>query len=163
MEIRDCSILFLTRKSRSSYEVEKHLIDKGFKKDEIEEEIRFLKEFHYLDDTGYCRRYLEQSLEKGRSLFRIERELKERGIFFECFEEALIEAGIADKKELERERAVAQAKKIAAGQTLTEALFGKIGRKLFAQGFNTDIIYSAISFVRDGNDNTKSEETKWEE
>lgn len=162
MDCRDAALKFLEHRERSAQEVKFHLRSKGFREEEIEIELEYLKSLHYLDDVRYCGGYISYGLSKGRGPVRLQFELAERGIdaatiqeaLESCFDRstekaaALKEAeklllkrqGSADygpAEEAEEDRAAPDEKTIA-----------RIGRRLASLGYHTDIIYDIIGQVR---------------
>ncbi len=144
---KDChttALSYLEHRDRSVQEVRLHLSSKGFDREEIEEEIKTLQDLHYVDDERYCDHYIEYALRKGRGPVRILYELKEKGIPSELIQKVL---DTYFDKEMEREAAMREAQKLLKPD-LDEKLIAKIGRKLAAQGYHTDIIYDVIGRLR---------------
>ncbi|HML38808.1 MAG TPA: regulatory protein RecX [Bacillota bacterium] len=123
-----------------------HLASKGFQEEEIEEELRFLQELHYVDDGRYCGAYIEYGIRKGRGPVRLQRELAEKGIDGELIRQALEES--FDRR-TERDMAMEEAQKLLnRGGGPDEKTIAKIGRKLASSGYHTDIIYDVIGRIR---------------
>lgn len=153
---RDChdtALSYLEHRERSTYEVKTHLISKGFQEEEIEEELKFLVDLHYVDDARYCSVYMRYGMGKGRGPVRLQLELKEKGIDAALIKEAIEESFTHQS---EREAAMKEARKLLdRGVRLDdeptgpdEKTIAKIGRKLASLGYHTDIIYDIIRQVR---------------
>lgn len=141
MDIRDAAVKYLAPRARTCGEVKKHLEGKGFEPEEIGETIEELKSLHYLDDEEYCRMYFEYAFGKGKGIFRVKRELEEKGISGDIIDIALEDY---EQKDTELERAKRQAEKIAAGKEHDEKLMGRIGRRLTSLGYSADVVYQVI-------------------
>lgn len=141
MDIRDTALKFLASRPRTCGEMKKHLREKGFEEEEIEEVIGRFRELHYLDDADYCRQYFDYAFGKGKGFFRVKRELEEKGV-----DREIIQIAFEDYEEEESEfaRAGKQAEKIAAGQEPGKKLAGRIGRRLSALGYSSSVIYEIV-------------------
>lgn len=150
MDIKDTALKYLASRARTSGEMRKHLKEKGFDAEDIQHVIEQLEGLHYLDDADYCAQYFDYAFRKGRGLLRVKRELEEKGVDREVIQIALedYEGG-----ETELERAEKQAAKVAEGRIPDQKLMGKIGRRLTALGYSSDIVYQVIgTYMRDGNE-----------
>ncbi len=145
-DCHDTALSYLEHRERSAYEVKTHLISKGFREEEIEEELICLKELHYVDDARYCSAYIRYGISKGRGPIRLQHELREKGISPELIQEALTESFSRDG-EYEAARREA-GKLLKSGERPDEKTLAKIGRKLNAQGYHTQVIYDVIGSLR---------------
>lgn len=152
-DINDVALRHLEYRERSTYEVKKHLKEKGYPEGEIEEAIDYLQEFHYLDDARYCEHYINYALSKGKGSLRIKRELEEKGIASE-----LIQIAIENQldRSMEFENAMNQVKKIMTNHTFDDdgeiilidsKLKAKIGRRLSSLGYQTGMIYEILGKI----------------
>lgn len=164
-DCHDTAVSYLEYRERSAHEVKSHLISKGFHEEEIEKELQYLQELHYVDDIRYCRNYLGYWTGKGRGPVRLQFELAEKGIDTATIQEAL-EACF--DRSTEKAAALKEAKKVLnrsrhAGLDLDngedeedadepsvpdEKTVAKIGRKLASLGYHTDVIYEIIRQLR---------------
>ena len=108
-DCRETALSFLEHRERSAYEVRAHLASQGFQGEEIEEELRFLQELHYVDDGRYCSAYIEYGIRKGRGPVRLQRELAEKGIDGELIRQALEESF---DRQTERDMAIEETQKL---------------------------------------------------
>ncbi len=152
MDCRDAALKFLEHRERSAQEVKSHLRSKGFREEEIEIELEYLKSLHYLDDVRYCDNYIRYGLSKGRGPVRLQFELAERGIDAATIQEAL-EARF--DRSMEKAAALKEAEKLLIRHDWEETqaapdekTIAKIGRRLASLGYHTDIIYDIIGQVR---------------
>jgi regulatory protein len=161
MDCRDAALKFLEHRERSVHEVKSHLRSKGFREEEIETELEYLKSLHYLDDVRYCGSYISYGLGKGRGPVRLQFELAEKGIDGATIQEAL--ESCFDRS-AEKAAALKEAEKLLKRQGSAdygpaeeaeedraapdEKTIARIGRRLASLGYHTDIIYDIIGQVR---------------
>lgn len=141
MDIKDTALKYLASRARTSGEMRTRLLEKGFEAEEIQQVIKQLEELHYLDDADYCARYFDYAFGKGKGTLRVKRELEEKGVDREVIQIALEDY---EGAQTELERAKLQAAKIAEGRLPDQKLMGKIGRRLTALGYSSDIVYQVI-------------------
>lgn len=174
LDCRNEALRFVEIKERSTFEVKSHLVSKGFSSEEIETELNYLVEMHYLDDERYCSNYIQYGLGKGRGPVRLQQELSEKGIDSALIREMLEES--FDRR-AEREAALAEAKKLIRQKQVSfggfpddfggsmdsssdgeadeddseeksegpdEKMLARIGRKLNTLGYHSDVIYEVI-------------------
>lgn len=148
-DIRDTALKYLAFRDRTAFEMSKHLKEKEFSLIEINQVIFDLIELKYLDDYGYCRKYIPYAARKGKGKARIKMELVQKGIDTET-----IDCGMADEEEpgeilsiSELERALFQGEKTIGDQEITEKLIAKVGRRLSTLGYTSDIVYKVMGIL----------------
>ena len=145
-DCHDTALRYLEHRARSVFEIRSHLAAKGFGEEEIEAELRDLKELGYVSDAEYCREYIRYGAGKGRGPVRLRRELAEKGIDAGLIRQAL-EDGF--DRQTEQEAAMREAGKlIKQGERPDDKTLAKIGRRLHALGYHTEVIYDVIGKVR---------------
>ena len=100
-----CLIRLLRYRPRSSFEVERHLRQRGYSSRSIEEVLAWAEQAGLLDDQAFARLWIADRLARrptGRAL--LERELREKGISAQIIEEALARAEL-DEEALARQLA----------------------------------------------------------
>lgn len=152
-DIRESALKYLAYRDHTVFEMVRHLKEKEFSQTEIDEVISSLVELRYLDDYGYCRKYIPYSANKGKGKTRIKSELIQKGIAPEVIDAAIDDAG-EDGEALsvsEVERALVQGEKTIGDQEISEKLMTKVGRRLSALGYGTDVVYKVIGILRKRN------------
>lgn len=144
----DEAIRYLSRRMHTIKETSTYLAGKGHSDGDIEGTIEALKEYGYLNDSAYAGVYITNALDKGRSIHRIRRELKARGISSQDAESGL-ERNFSDsfsRDNGEKERARLEAKKIIdrAGVSDQKTL-ARAGRRLATLGYPAGLIYAVLS------------------
>ena len=149
---------YLANRMRTVFEVRKHLKDKEYPAEEIDETIDELIELKYLDDYQFAIRYYEYNREKKRGSLRAERELAEKGVDKETIRNAK-EDFLYEQKIDEYEDALAIARREVfvpndiygekdIVKELDERLSAKIARKLESKGFSRGDIFRVLDTLR---------------
>lgn len=158
----EAALKHLAYRDRTCQEMHRHLEEKQYTQEEIQQAMNYLVERHYLDDEAYVERYVEYGTSKGKGLAKIRHELRQRGI-----EQLLLEE-LCDRfeeleKPAERERALAQGRKLLAGLSWDgvgpepenyeekkqqykelQKIKGKVARRLEGQGYTMDDIFYVL-------------------
>lgn len=137
---------YLSNRMRTVEEMRKHLKEKEFSENEIEETINDLIGLKYLDDYAYAVRYYEYNTEKHRGSFRAMRELEEKGVDKQTVKFAL-EDYLYENKIDEYELALEVARKEEFTE-VDDKLIAKVARKLESRGFKRDDIYRVLDEMR---------------
>ena len=149
---------YLANRMRTVYELRKHLRDKEYSPEEIDEAVEELIGLNYLDDYQYALRYYEYNREKKRGTLRAEKELAEKGVDREIIRNAK-EDFLFEKKVDEYEDALAIARKevfvpsdiygeAETVKELDDKLSAKIARKLESKGFARGDIFRVLDTLR---------------
>ncbi len=163
VDCHDAALKHLAHRERSVQETRNYLKGKGFQNAEIEKELGYLQELHYLDDERYCESMVRYGKNKGRGPLRIQMDLKEKGI-----DSALIQYYLGEGFSQSDEKIAAwnEVEKVLRGRGISvldgtdkeqeepppmdEKLLAKIGRKLSANGYHTDVIYEILGILKRG-------------
>lgn len=158
----EAALKYLAYRDRTCQEMLRHLEEKQYNQEEIQQAMKYLLERHYLDDEAYVERYVEYGISKGKGLVKIRYELGQRGIDKLLLEE-LSHRFEELEKPAERERALEQGRKLLAGLSWDTArtepenyeekkqqykelqkIKGKVARKLEGQGYTMDDIFYVL-------------------
>jgi len=157
----EAATAYLENRMRTVAEMRKHLAEKEYSPEEIDECVMGLIGLRYLDDYVYAMRYYEYSHEKKRGSRRAQRELAEKGVDKETISNAY-EDYLYESKVDEFETALAIAKKevyVASDKfgefddeltkrDIDDKLIARIARKLESRGFSYDDIHRVLDAVR---------------
>lgn len=72
--------IYLSAGAKTEFQIRNKLEDKGFETHVIEKVVKELVRNSYIDDISYTELYLDYGMSKGRGLYRIRQELKQRGV-----------------------------------------------------------------------------------
>ena len=153
IDIRDVAAKYLAYRSHTTWEMRKHLAEKGFDGESIDEVIDDFQTYGYLDDEKYCRQYFEYAFSKGKGKRKVFQELREKGIDNDTIQFAFEDMEDSyDEKSRAREEASKVLRMadidIEAGDTVSEKLIAKVARRLQSKGYGSDTIYSVIGELR---------------
>lgn len=147
-EIWDAASRFLANRMKTRSQLEKHLQTKEYPDDQIAKVVSELEEFGYINDSEYAAIYISHCIPKGQTIWRIKRELKERGVSDSNIDAGLeqyIEETGNDPVADEFLRGKIQAQKIIGHQyPIDSKLLAKAGRKLVSLGYRSETIYAIL-------------------
>ena len=148
MDARERAVRYLNLRMATCHQMRDYLKRKGHEDKEIDPLIEELKEYGYLDDLKYSRLFIESGFEKGRGIYRIRRELRQKGVDEETITAAEDELeSLPDEYEMAMEiaaRALENVETSEMDRMELEALKGKVARRLAGRGFSPSVIYSVI-------------------
>ncbi len=154
---RDAALRKLSFRARTEKEIRDFLAEKEFTEEEIEDTVSFLKEYDYLNDERYCRQYYIYSRSKGKALYRIIQELKQKGISSSVSKNVIDDmendAEYEGKLVDDREAALKVGLKMTRAQKnenkpIDEKFLAKVGRRLMSLGYSSGTCYFVIGKIR---------------
>ncbi len=141
---KNLALKYLARKARSEKEIINYLIQKGFDQTSIEDTLRYLVNFDYINDKKLALSYAEYRKNfKKEGKLRIERELTLRGLSIKNTSYAL--ATLFQEKE-EQDQAQSFAEKLLNQTSIQEPekLKRKLINKLKRKGYCDNIVLSVL-------------------
>ena len=139
---------FAANRMKTKSQLEKHLLTKEYPRAEITELLSRFEEYGYLKDIEYAAVYISHGIPKGQTVWRIKRELLERGVSENHINyglERYIEESAHDPIADEFQRGKWQAEKIIGLQTPVDSkLLAKAGRKLVSLGYRSETVYAIL-------------------
>lgn len=154
IDIDDCAVKKLSRKSMSARELSEYLLKRGYKKTEVGRVIDSMKDFGYLNDARFACEYLIYDIDRGRSVKKAFLDLKQKGVSPEDiqagYDEYVSEYGEPDERAsaLREAGKVLMAADLGPGDDVPEKIQGRIARRLFTRGFSQSMIYDILAEVR---------------
>ncbi|MDN4527576.1 recombination regulator RecX [Fictibacillus fluitans] len=140
------SLQFLSFRMRSEKEVRDHLKKKEFEDNAIEEVIKRLLEYKYLDDTDFANTFVrsrKNTTSKGAGV--ITRELSQKGISQPVIEKALNEFPL--NEQIESAASFAQKKANQNKSLSSNERRNKISQQLLQKGYSWDVIQEALQDI----------------
>lgn len=129
---RDCALSLLEYRDRTEAEMRRKLKEWEYAPEAVEETIYFLKEYHYLDDQEYARKYV-RTAGAGKSIRQLRQSLLSKGISREildlCFEEETVDEEEAVRRFLKKKGYTAGA---GEDPEKTRKLAAALGRRGFS-------------------------------
>ena len=154
---RERALKKLSTRERTEKEILDFLCGEGCTSVESKEIVAEFKEWGYLDDERYCRRYFEYGRSKGKAAARIIRELVQKGISADKARDVLSdmnEESDGGKWEDDKCAALSVGMKMAvnqadSGKPSDEKFLARVGRRLAGLGYDSGTCYYVIGKVRD--------------
>lgn len=147
-EAKDVALNYLSYKPRTKTEVERRLRRDDYREVVIDEVVTYLEEREYIDDKTYARLFAEERFtSKGYGPYRVEQDLRKRGVAAEAIEDALAE--VYDSESM-REEALRQAEKRwprLSGESDTRKRKKKLYDFLARRGFPFEIVRAVVDRV----------------
>ncbi len=146
--VRDCALSLLEYRDRTEAELRKKLAEREYEASEIDEALDFLKEYHYVDDAEYTRRYIRAASSR-KSIRRICQDLQMKGVEREILDLCLEEADVDEDTLI---RACLQKKGYRAGEQMDTDLCRKVMASLVRKGFSFDAIRRVMNGMCENED-----------
>ncbi len=139
------ALYLLTDMDRSEHQLREKLKKKEYSEEIVEETIRYVKSFGYIDDKRYIRRFTEVSLE-GKSLRRIKYDLIKKGLDRNLIDETIQEIGDIDQRSLIRTLAE---KKYRSLKEEDPNRYRKTAQFLAGKGFSSEDIFQVLDHLKE--------------
>nr|WP_315023298.1 regulatory protein RecX [uncultured Aminipila sp.] len=161
----DVALKHLANRDRTCQEIKKHLNEKEYSTDEIEETVDYLLEMNYLNDELYIEKYIEYAVSKGKGSAKIKGELRNKGVDKQLIDE-VVSCSETLASQNERERAYIEALKIVQNVKIEDLsdcdndfnrkaqkfkelqrIKAKVARKLESRGYSRNVIFDIIDNI----------------
>lgn len=144
---KDYSLSLVARRFYTEKGIKRKLFDKGYDEDTVNSAVAFLKEYNYIDDNLYARKYIDEcvNLKKyGRT--KIKMSLIEKGVDADIISKAMSEF---DFDEIESNLlSELVAKKLGGNFEYKNIL--KVKRFFVSKGYDYSLVDSAIRKAKEG-------------
>ena len=158
-EAADAGLHYLDLRPRTEKELRDYLKRKEYDEKEIDDAIEYLKEYGYVDDRKYCMEYFRFAQKKGRSDYRIIRELEQKGVSPEISRaelELIRESSDFDGRDLildDRTKALDVAMKMVRAEKDKERIRdpkfqARVARRLSGLGYDSSTVYHVLSKIK---------------
>ncbi len=150
-EARNKAVYYLQFSAKTESELRKKLAEQGFLPASIDSAIDFVKQYRYLDDEDYVRRYIERNGRK-KSRKQIEFELRQKGVRDDLVQAGLEEMPVDEAAQIEK----ILEKRGYAGEEASREERQKSSAYLARMGFPYEAIQTALLHYRNnsnGSDN----------
>ena len=132
------ALSFLDRKDRTVFEVEQHLVEKGWSDNTIDGVISFLKDKRILNDKRFVEFYAMTAFDQGKSKTRVKEVLVNRGILEEEIDAIIEQLATTEREE---ERGKCEIEKILKREGLTKKSLRKIFTRLAYLGYSESFVF----------------------
>ncbi|MBQ4650607.1 MAG: regulatory protein RecX [Firmicutes bacterium] len=155
---REAALKKLGSRARTEKEIRDHLRSLDFSTEDVNDAVDFLREYNYINDERYCRQYYAYARPKGKALYRIIRELEQKGIPAHVARTALedmeAEPEFGEEVISDRDAALEVGFKMArqqsaSGKDFDQKFLARIGRRLAGLGYDSSTCYYVMNKVKD--------------
>lgn len=133
---RECALFLLEYRDRTEQEMRGKLTEREYLPEEIDEVIHFLKEYRYIDDAEYAKRYI-RVYSARKSSRQLRGELERKGVDRELIALALEEEPVDEEEQLQL---LLQKKGYQPGQRMEPAAYRKLMAALARKGYSYELI-----------------------
>ncbi len=140
-EIRRLAVSFLARREYGARELENKLVDKGFSRDEVAQEMNYLREMGWQSDQRFAESLLHSRVSSGYGPYRIENELLVKGVDSSLVHALLRECGVDWLEQGRRSRIHRFGNQISSDRLVRQ----KQQRYLLYKGFSLEQIKEALN------------------
>ena len=137
------ALYILTDSDRTEKQLRDKLEKTGYSEDIIEETLKYVKSFGYIDDLKYAVRYIEYYRER-KSAKRLRLDLMKRGVAADLIDSAFEEAGDWDERPQIR---ILAEKKLYGRDMNDPKTYGKVANFLVSRGYRGDDIAAVLRDV----------------
>lgn len=139
--VRDQALSFLEHRDRTEQELCRKLKEKEYQPEEIADTVQFLKEYGYLNDAEYARRYVRTYGER-KSIRKLRADLEQKGVGRGEIEAALETVSVDENAQICRylERKLPQ-----EGEQISPAEYRRLTAALARRGFSYEAIRREMS------------------
>lgn len=138
---RECALFLLEYGNRTEQEMRGKLTERAYLPEEIDEVINFLKEYRYIDDAEYAKRYI-RVYSSRKSVRQLCGELERRGIGRGLIARALEAEPVDEEAQL---RGLLLKKGYQPGQQMEPAAYRRLIASLAGKGYSYELIRKVIT------------------
>lgn len=138
---RECALYMLERFDRTEQEVRSKLKEKEYPREEIDKVLVFLKEYNFIDDAEYARKYIRVCSAK-KSIRKMRFDLEKKGVAKELIAAALEEQPVDEEEQILR---LLEKKGFPPGTCMDAAAYQKLAGSLARKGYSYQLIRRVLS------------------
>ena len=146
IKCKESALRMIERNFKTEKEVKDKLKLKGYDDDSIENSIRFLKEYNFVNDGAYTKAFINDKL-KTMGSQKIKYSLIQKGIAKEVIEEELSDLDKENEKSVALNIAKKKLSAIKNKGNDKYKISGKLYRFLISKGYESDIINDIVKEV----------------
>lgn len=146
IKCKESALRIIERNFKTEKEVKDKLKLKGYDDDSIENSIRFLKEYNFVNDEAYTKAFINDKL-KTMGSQKIKYSLIQKGIANEVIEEELADLNKENEKRVALNIAKKKLSNIKNKENDKYKISGKLYRFLMSKGYESDIINDIVKEV----------------
>lgn len=146
IKCKESALRMIERNFKTEKEVKDKLKLKGYDDDSIENSVRFLKEYNFVNDRAYTKAFINDKL-KTMGSQKIKYSLIQKGIAKEVIEEELSDLNKENEKSVALNIAKKKLSAIKNKENDKYKISGKLYRFLISKGYESNIINDIVKEV----------------
>lgn len=141
---KETSLKIIERSYKTKKEMTKKLLEKGYSLEEINETLKFLEEYNFINDESYTKAFINDRT-KTQGKQKIKYALKNKGVSDEIIEEELSKLDMEKEKENANILALKKYNILIKRESDKYKLKEKIIRFLISRGYNYEVAKDAVN------------------
>lgn len=142
---------FISYRPRSFFEAEKHLVQKGYEQQLVEQVLKSMKQMGYLNDFEYAKNWVaERRSGKKLGISRLKQELKQKGIDSVIIDEVIGEEDVDGERQLVTEVAIRRYSRLRNENW--QKVERRLGSYLLRRGFSSRLVRQTLEQLRTKHD-----------
>ncbi|MDY4078007.1 MAG: recombination regulator RecX [Clostridium sp.] len=141
---KETALKIIERSYKTKKEMIKRLLEKGYALEEINETLKFLEEYNFINDESYAKAFINDRT-KTQGKQKIKYALKNKGISDEIIEEELSKLDMEKEKENANILALKKYNILIKRESDKYKLKEKIIRFLISRGYNYEVAKDAVN------------------
>ena len=140
---KETALKIIERSYKTKKEMEKRLLEKGYNLEEINETLKFLERYNFINDESYTKAFIKNKT-KTQGKQKIKYALKNKGISEEIIEEELSNLDMEREKENANILALKKYNILIKRENDKYKIKEKIIRFLISRGYNYEVAKDAV-------------------
>ena len=140
---KETALKIIERSYKTKKEMEKRLLEKGYNLEEINETLKFLERYNFINDESYTKAFIKDKT-KTQGKQKIKYALKNKGISEEIIEEELSNLDMKKEKENANILALKKYNILIKRENDKYKIKEKIIRFLISRGYNYEVAKDAV-------------------
>lgn len=143
---KETALKIIERSYKTKKEMEKRLLEKGYNLEEINETLKFLERYNFINDESYAKAFIKDKT-KTQGKQKIKYALKNKGISEEIIEEELSNLDMEREKENANVLALKKYNILIKRENDKYKIKEKIIRFLISRGYNYEVAKDAVKEI----------------
>lgn len=140
---KETALKIIERSYKTKKEMEKRLLEKGYNLEEINETLKFLERYNFINDESYTKAFIKNKT-KTQGKQKIKYALKNKGVSEEIIEEELSNLDMKKEKEKANILALKKYNILIKRENDKYKIKEKIIRFLISRGYNYEVAKDAV-------------------
>ena len=143
---KETALKIIERSYKTKKEMTKRLLEKGYALEEVNETLKFLEEYNFINDESYTKAFINDRT-KTQGKQKIKYALKNKGVSDEIIEEELSKLDMEKEKENANILALKKYNILIKRESDKYKLKEKIIRFLISRGYNYEVAKDAVNEI----------------